>query len=385
MHNDKRLKSFINSKFFVTLIALILTFTLIFIISQVSFIFTPVRAFVNVLALPLILTLIFYYLTNPFMKYLIERGVNRNAAIFTIFLIILFVISVFFIWVIPVVRHQIVSLISEFPNYYETMQEGISTLLQNEYVQRFQEFFDQGIDGFIESFRGFATDFAANSVQQIGSTFGTIFSIGVGLITAPVMFFYLMKEDHKFLPYISKLFPTKARPTIRHLAADINKQLEAYIRGELIVAASVAIMFSVGYTIIGLPFGIALGVISGILNIVPFLGSMLAMIPALIIGVVHSPLMFVKVVIVAIMEQTLEGRIIAPKVLGDNLDIHPVTILLILLTAGQLYGLTGVIVGIPLYAMAKVIVKYLFSYFKQKTDLYPEAEELDDIIEGKSA
>ena len=71
--------------------------------------------------------------------------------------------------------------------------------------------------------------------------------------------------------------------------------------------------------------------------------------------------------------------------LGDNLDIHPVTILLILLTAGQLYGLTGVIVGIPLYAMAKVIVKYLFSYFKQKTDLYPEAEELDDIIEGKSA
>ena len=385
MHNDKRLKSFVNSKFFVTLIALILTFTLIFIISQVSFIFTPVRAFVNVLALPLILTLIFYYLTNPFMKYLIERGVNRNAAIFTIFLIILFVISVFFIWVIPVVRHQIVSLISEFPNYYETMQEGISTLLQNEYVQRFQEFFDQGIDGFIESFRGFATDFAANSVQQIGSTFGTIFSIGVGLITAPVMFFYLMKEDHKFLPYISKLFPTKARPTIRHLAADINKQLEAYIRGELIVAASVAIMFSVGYTIIGLPFGIALGVISGILNIVPFLGSMLAMIPALIIGVVHSPLMFVKVVIVAIIEQTLEGRIIAPKVLGDNLDIHPVTILLILLTAGQLYGLTGVIVGIPLYAMAKVIVKYLFSYFKQKTDLYPEAEELDDIIEGKSA
>lgn len=385
MHNDKRLKSFINSKFFVTLIALILTFTLIFIISQVSFIFTPVRAFVNVLALPLILTLIFYYLTNPFMKYLIERGVNRNAAIFTIFLIILFVISVFFIWVIPIVRDQIVSLISEFPNYYETMQEGISTLLQNEYVQRFQEFFDQGIDGFIESFRGFATDFAANSVQQIGSTFGTIFSIGVGLITAPVMFFYLMKEDHKFLPYISKLFPTKARPTIRHLAADINKQLEAYIRGELIVAASVAIMFSVGYTIIGLPFGIALGVISGILNIVPFLGSMLAMIPALIIGVVHSPLMFVKVVIVAIIEQTLEGRIIAPKVLGDNLDIHPVTILLILLTAGQLYGLTGVIVGIPLYAMAKVIVKYLFSYFKQKTDLYPEAEELDDIIEGKSA
>ncbi len=319
------------------------------------------------------------------MKYLIERGVNRNAAIFTIFLIILFVISVFFIWVIPIVRDQIVSLISEFPNYYETMQEGISTLLQNEYVQRFQEFFDQGIDGFLESFRGFATDFAANSVQQIGSTFGTIFSIGVGLITAPVMFFYLMKEDHKFLPYISKLFPTKARPTIRHLAADINKQLEAYIRGELIVAASVAIMFSVGYTIIGLPFGIALGVISGILNIVPFLGSMLAMIPALIIGVVHSPLMFVKVVIVAIIEQTLEGRIIAPKVLGDNLDIHPVTILLILLTAGQLYGLTGVIVGIPLYAMAKVIVKYLFSYFKQKTDLYPEAEELDDIIEGKSA
>ena len=96
------------------------------------------------------------------------------------------------------------------------------------------------------------------------------------------------------------------------------------------------------------------------------------MIPAVIIAVVHSPFMVLKVLIVALVEQTLEGRIISPKVLGDNLKIHPIVILIVLLTAGQLNGVTGVIIGVPVYAVMKVFLRHGFNYFKKRTKLYDE-------------
>lgn len=385
MEPKHSLKSFLNSRFFIILISLLLSASLIFITSKISFIFRPLQVFINVVALPLIISLILYYLCMPIMKYLTSKGVNRNQSIFVIFLIIIFVILIFFIWIIPILREQLSSLIREFPKYYDTVTNQIGAILNNPSIRQFQEIFDQGIEGFIESFKNFASNFVARSVSQIGSTFGTIVSVGLGLVTAPIMFFYLLKEDYKILPALTKLVPTKYRPTIKHFSAEINQQLSLYIRGQVIVAVAVSIMFTIGYSIIGLPYAIALGVISGFLNIIPYLGSMLALVPALIIAVVHSPIMIVKVLIVAFIEQTLEGRIISPKVLGDNLNIHPIVILLVLLTAGQLYGVTGVIIGVPIYACIKVVVKYLFAYFKERTNLYPEEEELDDIIREKEA
>lgn len=382
MNQNQRLHHFLNSKIFITLVTLILTSILIFIVSKISFIFRPLQVFLNVVGLPLIIALILYYLFMPVMKFLTKKGLNRNASIFVIFLIIIFVVLIFLIWIIPIFREQLVSLFKEFPNYYETVSNEIGAFFNSESYVQFQEYIDQALVAISNSFSTFSSDFISRTFSRIGSTFGTIVNVALGLVTAPIMFYYLLKEDYKILPFISKAFPTKARPAIKHIGKDVNSQLSLYIRGQLIVALSVAIMFTIGYSLIGLPYAIALGAISGLLNIIPYLGSMLAMIPALIIAVVHSPIMVVKVLIVAVVEQTLEGRIISPKVLGDNLNIHPIVILLVLLTAGQLYGITGVIIGVPVFACIKVLVKYAFAYFKEKTDLYPEHEELDDMIEN---
>lgn len=380
MNRDSRLKYFLNSKFFITLITLILTALLIFVVSKISFIFRPLRVFLQVVSLPLIISLILYYLFMPVMKFLTKKGATRNQAILVVFLIIIVVILILILWMAPLIWDQLVSLFSEFPKYYETISNEIAAFFNSESYFQFQSYIDQALESVASSIKDFSTDFISNSVSKIGSTFGTLFNLGLALITAPIMFYYLLKEDHKIMPFITRLVPTKSRDTIRHIGSDLNSQLSLYIRGQLIVALAVSIMFTIGYTLIGLPYAVALGVISGFLNIIPYLGSMLALIPALIIAIVHSPFMIVKVLIVAFIEQTLEGRIISPKVLGDNLNIHPIVILLVLLTAGQLYGVTGVIIGVPVFACLKVLVKYGFAYFKEKTDLYPEHEELDDII-----
>ena len=108
---------------------------------------------------------------------------------------------------------------------------------------------------------------------------------------------------------------------------------------------------------------------------VPYLGSFLAMVPVVIMGIVQGPIMLVKVLIVFAIEQTIEGRFVSPLVLGSRLNIHPITIMFILLTAGALFGGWGVFLGVPLYASAKVIVTEIFAWYKRVSGLYEELKE----------
>ena len=145
------------------------------------------------------------------------------------------------------------------------------------------------------------------------------------------------------------------------------------------MAIVVGIIFAIGYSIIGLDYAISLSVIAGIFNIIPYLGSIMAVVPALIIGLLISPYMFIKVLIVVAIEQLLEGRFVSPQILGNNLKIHPVTILLVLLGAGRLFGLSGVILGVPGYAVIKVIVTELYNTFRESSGLFEEAYEVETL------
>ena len=98
------------------------------------------------------------------------------------------------------------------------------------------------------------------------------------------------------------------------------------------------------------------------------------MIPAIFLGIVGGPVLLVKVLVVFVIEQTIEGRVISPLVLGSQLSIHPVTILVVLLTSGKLFGVVGVILGIPVYAAVKVIITHVFEWYKDVSNLYHEEE-----------
>ena len=138
---------------------------------------------------------------------------------------------------------------------------------------------------------------------------------------------------------------------------------------------AVAIMFIIGFSVIGLNYSVTLGILAGFLNLVPYVGSALATIPAIILALVDGPKMLIAVIIVFIIEQTIEGKFISPLVLGSQLDIHPVTIIFVLLSAGKIFGIMGVILGIPFYAAMKVIVTHLFRWYKEASGLYEEAKK----------
>ena len=145
----------------------------------------------------------------------------------------------------------------------------------------------------------------------------------------------------------------------------MNQQISSYIRGQLTVAIAVAIMFSIGYAIIGLPYGITIAILAGVLNVIPYVGSFFGILPALVVGFVISPWMFVQVFIVFVIEQTLEGRIVSPLILGNSLQMHPVTILVVLLSTGKIFGLVGLLLGVPGYDVLKVIISHIFDWYKE--------------------
>ena len=143
------------------------------------------------------------------------------------------------------------------------------------------------------------------------------------------------------------------------------------------MAFIVAIMFIILFKIIGLRYAVTLGITAGILNLVPYLGSFLAMIPALVLGLIAGPVMLLKVIIVFIVEQTIEGRFVSPLILGSQLNIHPITILFVLLTSGSMFGIWGVLLGIPIYASAKVVISEIFDWYKGVSGLYEPVEETE--------
>lgn len=126
----------------------------------------------------------------------------------------------------------------------------------------------------------------------------------------------------------------------------------------------------IGFTIIGLEYAPVLALIAAFTNVVPYLGPAIAITPALIVAIVTSPFMVVKLIIVWTIVQLIEGKFISPQIMGRNLRVHPITIIFIILTAGNLFGIVGILLAVPGYALLKVFVTHVFEFFKIRSKLY---------------
>ncbi|MEL1195916.1 AI-2E family transporter, partial [Staphylococcus epidermidis] len=118
----------------------------------------------------------------------------------------------------------------------------------------------------------------------MGTAVGVVTNVVIAIVTMPFILFFMLKDGHRMKGYLLKFFPVKVRATTGKVLEEINTQVSQYIRGQLTVAFWVAVMFTVGYWIVGMKYGLTLGILAGILNLIPYLGSFLAMVPSVIIA-----------------------------------------------------------------------------------------------------
>lgn len=370
-------KYVLNNKYIGTLMVLILIVIFISLFTRISYIFDPVIAFIQYVSLPIIVAGIFYYLTVPLVNRLELKGLNRTWGSALILALIIVVITGL-IALIPTLADEGRNLIDNWDTIWADYQSSIQTMIRGDWYDQV-DIVIQAMMGQIQDLSTFNWESIANSaITSLSSIVGTITRVMVAIFTAPIILFYMLRDGYKLPDYFSQFLPTKIRHSTIRLLADMNRQISQYIRGQIIVAIAVSIMFVIGYSIIDLPYGVIIGVAAGFLNVIPYVGSFLAMIPAIIVAIVVGPIMIVKVLIVFAVEQTIESRVISPQVLGSNMAIHPITIMLLLISAGSLYGVAGVVFIIPIYAVVKVGFTHFFKWYKTASGLYKD-EEIRDV------
>ncbi|MFB4475205.1 AI-2E family transporter, partial [Oceanobacillus caeni] len=234
-------------------------------------------------------------------------------------------------------------------------------------------YYDEGYDWFVTNFSnipGMVGSYLVDAFQGFRNVANTVTNVFVSILTFPFILFFLLKDGTRFRAFFLKLLPPKFRDDTDQILENMDTQVGSYIQGQIIVATCIGLLLFVGYNIIGLDYAITLAIVAATTSVIPYLGPTIAITPAIIIAIVHSPFMLFKLAIVWVVVQFLEGNFISPNIMGKTMQIHPLTIIIVLLVAGNLFGLVGVILGIPGYAIVKVLVSYLYNKFKIRYNHY---------------
>lgn len=371
MKQTSRFIKFLGGKNLFFLFALLALIGItIFIYDKINFVFHPLFVIFSTVAPPLILAFIAFYLLNPIVSLLEKLRIKRIWGIIILILAIGGIITGIVLLTAPLIEAQIKDLVSSFPAYVAELGTVITNWLQNSFLG---PYYDEGYNWVVDNFGNLPSvvgEYLINAFEGVQSVASTVTNVVVTLVTFPIILFFLLKDGKRFKEYFLKLLPPVFRKDINQILHNMDTQVGSYIQGQIIVATCIGIMLYFGYLIIGLDYAITLAVIAAVTSVVPYLGPTIAITPALVIAIVHSPFMLVKMIIVWIVVQFLEGNFVSPNIMGHTMKVHPLTIIIVLLVAGNLFGIVGVILGIPGYAILKVLVQYLFGKFKQRYNHY---------------
>ncbi|MDY0944044.1 AI-2E family transporter [Priestia megaterium] len=368
-------KFFLNNKFVLFLLILLLIGLNIWVFNLISFVFEPFIVLVQTILLPLILTGVVYYLTNPIVNLLEKRRIKRVYSIIILYLVIIAIITLLIFAVIPVIRIQGMDLINNFPAYSAEAKLWFKKLIGGAFFNRFQHTTGYSSTDWTNTVIGQLTSFINRLASSWRGVVGAITEVVLAIVVVPFILFYLLLDGSRLPHYILNLIPTKLRPQSFEMMEEMNHQISSYIRGQVIVSFCIGLLLYIGYLIIGLKYSLVLAIAAAFTSIVPYLGPAIAITPALIVATVTSPAMLFKMIIVWTIVQLIEGKFISPQIMGKSLHIHPITIIFIILTAGNLFGLVGIILAVPGYAVLKVIVTHLFQWFKRRSGLYRPSEQ----------
>lgn len=328
-------------------------------IVEVNWIFDPFITIAKTVFVPLLLGAVFFYIFEPLQRLLEKYKFPRWSSILSVLITGSAVIWLFLSFVGP----PVVDEIDKFAKKAPTMAKEITK--SAEYVLKHREDLPPQINEWIDK--------AANSIQAIAlvsgkvivSFFQSIVSAAFTLILVPFFFIFLLKDHEKFSPFICGFFTGERKKWVQKTLGDMDHVLRTYIQGQLFISFLLALIMFIGYLIIGLEYALLLVIFAFFMNVIPFIGPWIAFMPALVIAFLQDPKMVLLVCIVTLVAQQTDSNLITPNVMGKTLDIHPLTVITIILAAGKIAGFIGILLAIPAYAVGKVVVRNIYERRKE--------------------
>lgn len=341
---------------FQTGVAIILTLLTIMLVIRVQVVFAPFITIIATIFFPLLIGGLLYYITEPIQRFLEKRKGGRLTSILAIFIIIMIVITLLSMIIIPMVTQQVQNLISRGP----AMQKEIEDAFNFVQSQRDRLPFDpnQYIQQAVDQGSEMVSNLVGNAFTIISSTV----SVFLTIILVPFFYFFLLKDHEKFIPSAVSPFGGTLNQFLKELLHDVDNTLRSFIQGQLLVSSILCVILYIGYAIIGLDYALLLALLALLFNIIPFVGPWLAFVPAALLAVIQDPIMLIWVSIITLVAQQIESNLITPNVMGQTLKLHPLTVITVVLAAGNIAGFIGMLVAIPTYAVLKTIVQNIWRY-----------------------
>lgn len=307
--------------------------------------------------LPFVAGMAIAYVLDPLVDRVERWRVPRWLA--TTMVLILFVLALIsaFILVVPIIQEQVAALINALPSYEEMRRRVMPTL--------------SGLLGDVsrQSLQSVASKVGQHATQAAswaGSLLGGIWSGGLALfnllsllVITPVVAFYLLRDWDRMVAQMDQLLPRDQADTIREAFRDIDDSLAGFVRGQSLVCLFLGTFYGVGLTIVGLDFGLLIGLIAGLLSFVPYAGSIIGFVSSVGLALVQYDNYYMVALVAGIffLGQFVEGNFLTPKVVGDRIGLHPVWVIFSLLAGGALFGFVGVLLAVPAAAALAVLVR----------------------------
>ncbi|MFF2754114.1 AI-2E family transporter [Psychrobacillus sp. NPDC058041] len=348
-----------NKRWFQVGVAVLLTLLIIFMFREVKSIFSPLVIVAQAIFMPLLIGGVLFYLARPLQKWLESKKFPRWSSIISIFVVIGLIAWGFYALIGPPLTNQVNSLVKNTPEIVKEIEDFTKyTISQKDRITDLPEPIQKTIKEATGKIDTIAVVAGSLLVKFVQSVFQGLFL----LVLVPFFLVYMLKDHEKFSPFVAQFFKGEKKTWIRKTLSDVDDTLRSYIQGQLFVSFLVGVMLFIGYFAIGLKYSLLLALFGMMMNVVPFLGPYIALVPALIIGFLQEPKMAIYVAIVMLVSQQIESNFITPNVMGKSLDIHPLTVITIILAAGNIAGLWGIILGVPTYAVVKSILKNIYAH-----------------------
>lgn len=309
------------------------------------------------------------YLFHPLVGYLQRKGFNRALSVLTVILttsLLTFFAGIFFV---SSIAREFQSVEINLPEYagrlYGIIPEGAKQYLGIETTEKAY----RQMQAFLVQLRGVSFDVARETFsflkQAVTSSLAFILSI-LGYVVIPLYLYYFLKDMPRIHEGIINLVPERHRSTLLDKSGEISEILSGFVRGQLTVCAVLAVLYSVGLLFIGIDLAVVIGTLSGILFIIPYIGTMFGIVFSVVMAVLkfHDFLHPLLCLGWFVLVQALEGAVITPKIVGDRVGLHPVVTIIVLLVAGQLFGIIGMLLAVPAAAVLKVFLSSYLCYYR---------------------
>lgn len=299
---------------------------------------------------PFVLAFLLSYILTPVVEYLCNKKLPRLLAVFLTYTILVAILVLIMLVIIPGLINTLREISGELPRYVDAVKKYMG-FLQKRYEQLGLPWEWEELTGQI--LRGINT-LLGKAMANITGIFSGIFLFILSLIVS----FYLLKDARKIRGALINYTPKNFQKEVSEFLTEVDKVLGGYVRGQLVIATIVGVSIGIGLFLLNIKYAFLLGIIAGAFNIVPYLGPVIAIIPALLLALTKDPTsawIFVWIVLLFTGVNQVEALFLSPHILGREVRLHPVAVIFAIIVGGAALGMMGVLLAIPALALLKAL------------------------------